>query len=58
MQSSDPTGRKRSVDFANNNINIRSQAELLSINYSSIYRKPLQQKNVSELDLLIMKRID
>jgi putative transposase len=34
------------------------QAELLSINRSSIYREPSQQKDVSEIDLLIMKRID
>lgn len=34
------------------------QAELLSINRSSIYREPPQQKAVSDIDLLIMKRLD
>ena len=30
----------------------------MSINRSSIYRKPPEQKTVSELDQLIMKRVD
>jgi putative transposase len=57
-QSSDPTSRKSNVDFTDEYINISRQAELLYIYSSSIYRKPPEQKEVSEPDLLIMKRID
>ena len=46
LQSSDPTGRKRRVNFTNEKINISRQAELLSINRGSIYMKMTEQKEV------------
>ena len=57
-KSSDPTGRKNLVDFSEAQINHSRQADLLSINRTSIYRNPPKEKVISELDLFIMNRID
>ncbi|MGE5629647.1 MAG: IS3 family transposase [Caulobacteraceae bacterium] len=55
---SDPTGRKSLVEFENPNINIKRQADLLSINRTSVYREAPAEKSVSEETLFIMRRID
>lgn len=55
---SDQTGRKSFVDLNDTNINIKRQAELLSINRTSVYRQPPDQKPISNEDLFVMRRID
>jgi putative transposase len=55
---SDQTGRKSFVDRGDQNINIKRQAELLSINRTSLYRQPPVQKPISDEDLFVMRRID
>ncbi len=55
---SDQTGRKDFVDRGDSRICIKRQAELLSINRTSIYRKPCAGKTIPYEDLLIMRRID
>lgn len=55
---SDPTGRKDFVDRNNPHINVKRQAELLSINRTSVYRQPPDQKPISDEDLFAMRRID
>jgi len=55
---SDPTGRKSLVEFENPNINIKRQADLLSINRTSVYREAPAEKSVSDEALFIMRRID
>lgn len=55
---SDPTGRKDFVNRNNPKISIKRQAELLSINRTSVYRQPPAQKRISDEDLLVMRRID
>lgn len=56
-KSSDLTGRKKCVDFCDLRLTISRQADLLSINRSSIYRDP-PKKIISDEDLFIMRRID
>ena len=41
---SDPTGRKDFIDRNDSNISVKRQAELLSVNRTSVYRQPLVQK--------------
>jgi putative transposase len=41
----------------NARINVKRQAELLSVNRTSVYRKPVQRV-ISEQELLVMRRID
>ena len=55
---SDLTGRKNLVDFDDVNISIKRQAELLSVNRTSLYRDPPKNKSVSDDDLKIMNKID
>lgn len=55
---SDQTGRKSFVDRGDQNINIKRQAELLSINRTSLYRQLPVQKPISDEDLFVMRRID
>ncbi len=40
------------------NISIKRQAELLSMNRTSLYRDPPKEKSISEKDLRIMHKID
>jgi putative transposase len=49
--------RKALVVFDYPNLTIKRQTELLSVNRTSIYRKPIE-KTVSEQDLWLMRRID
>ncbi|WP_338078453.1 IS3 family transposase [Anoxybacteroides rupiense] len=46
------------MDFSDSQITISRQAELLSINRSSVYRQPPKEKVISDDDLFIMRRID
>lgn len=55
---SDPTGRKSFVDLSNVHINVKRQAQLLSINRSSVYSPISEQKTISDADLFVMRRID
>jgi len=55
---SDQTGRKDFVDRNNHHIGVKRQAELLSINRTSVYRQPTEQKPISDEDLFVMRRID
>jgi len=57
-KSSDLTGRKNCVNLGESKINISRQAELLSINRSSIYREPSGKRTVSDEELFLMRRID
>lgn len=46
------------VDFKDSRLNISRQADLLSVNRSSIYREPPKGKTISDEDLFVMRRID
>jgi len=54
---SNESDRKPFVDMDNARINVKRQAELLSVNRTSVYRKPVQRV-ISEQELLVMRRID
>lgn len=49
---SDPTGRKDFVNRNNPKISVKRQAELLSINRTSVYRQPPAQKRISDIKAL------
>ncbi len=53
-----PDWKKKCVDFSDSCLTISRQAELLSINRSSIYRNLPKEKTISDKDLFIMRRID
>ena len=55
---SDPTGRKDFINRNDSNISVKRQAELLSVNRTSVYRQPPAQKHISDEDLFVMRRID
>ncbi|ADY55099.1 transposase IS3/IS911 family protein [Syntrophobotulus glycolicus DSM 8271] len=55
---SEPTGRKSFVDRDNPRISVKRQAQLLSINRSSVYRRISEQKTLSDAELFVMRRID
>nr|WP_201722582.1 IS3 family transposase [Anoxybacillus sp. UARK-01] len=58
QKSSGQAGRKNNIDFSDSQITISRQAELLSINRSSVYRQPPKETVISDDDLFIMRRID
>lgn len=55
---SDQIGRKNSVERNNPHISVKRQAQLLSINRTSVYRQPPVQKPIPAQDLFVMCRID
>ena len=57
MKLSDASVRKELVDMNNKKLTVQRQAELLSLNRSSLYRKPVR-KLITDEELFIMRRID
>ena len=55
---SDPTGRKDFINRNDSKISVKRQAELLSVNRTSVYRQPPAQKQISDANLFVMRRID
>ncbi len=58
VKSSDPTGRRNHVDFADEKLTISRQAELLEVNRTSVYRHPPKERDISDEDLFVMGKID
>lgn len=58
MKSSDPAGRRKHVDFADERLTICRQAVLLEENRISVYRNPLTERSNLDEDLFIMGKID
>lgn len=50
-------GRKACVELNNSRISVKRQAELLDVNRTSVYRKPVKRV-ISDIDLWIMRLID
>lgn len=57
MKLSDASVRKEYVDKANERLTVQRQANLLSLNRTSLYRQPAL-KLITEEELFIMRRID
>jgi putative transposase len=55
--STNPKERKSVIEIGNKHINVKRQAELLQVNRSSVYRKPVT-RTISDEELFIMRRID
>jgi len=56
-KSSNVNDRKACIDRDDRHINVKRQAELLTVNRTSVYRKPVG-RIISDQDLWIMRRID